>query len=409
MKIVLLHYRYAPAIAGVELILEQHARLMADVGHEVTVVAGEGASRDPRVRVVVIPELRGGGTASWLLPAAQEVEAMGALLRPWVEWADRVLVHNVMTMPFALGATLALERLAVEFGEGRMVSWVHDLAAVNPDYVLEAEVREVLSRGGAGMAAVAISPLRAQEFRDLTGRTVDAVVPNGIDPAPLLGLPEAVARFAGEEGLLGGGLDLVLFQPARILRRKNIELGIRVVAALKAAGRQVKLLITGAPDGHNLASVGYYAELIRLREECGVEREVIFVGEFFAVTKRDLVGLYTVSDGLWFPSRQEGFGLPVLEGALHRMLVFCADVPPMNSMSLPHVTFFNPQSEAGAIARQVLEVMAREAEWLDARRVVLQRFAWHAVWQQIEAFLKNPTGGRSGHVARAPGGCVRPP
>ena len=37
--------------------------------------------------------------------------------------------------------------------------------------------------------------------------------------------------------------------------------------------------------------------------------------------------LYLLSDCLFFPSRHEGFGLPVLEAAMHRMPVWCQDIP----------------------------------------------------------------------------------
>lgn len=390
MNIVLLHYRYVPAVAGVELILEQHARLLADAGHAVVVVTGEGASSDPRVRVELVPELRGAGNASWELPSEADVALMEAKLRPWVAWGDCIVVHNVMTMPFALAATLALKRLAAGLPGKRFVNWVHDLAVVNPDYQLAPSVREVLARAGEGMATVAISQRRAEEYRQITGHPVTAVVPNGLDPALLLGLSGPVAALAEREGILSGEVDLVLFQPARLLRRKNIGLGIRVVAALKRAGVRVRLLVTAAPDGHHGASTLYGAEMMRLREEWGVTREVIWVGEFFTVTKHELVSLYTISDALWFPSLQEGFGLPVLEGALHRLPVFCADVAPMNTIDIPRITFFDPRHDEETIAGQILQEMEREAEWLEARRTVLRRFSWRAIWPQMEAVL---TGG----------------
>jgi mannosylglucosylglycerate synthase len=54
---------------------------------------------------------------------------------------------------------------------------------------------------------------------------------------------------------------------------------------------------------------------------------VIFLSDYFLVQDDTMRDLYLLSDCLLFPSRQEGFGLPVLEAALHRMPVWCRDIP----------------------------------------------------------------------------------
>jgi hypothetical protein len=52
MKIALLHYSAPPIVGGVESVLGQHARLMADAGHAVRVVAARGGLPDPRLRLI---------------------------------------------------------------------------------------------------------------------------------------------------------------------------------------------------------------------------------------------------------------------------------------------------------------------------------------------------------------------
>jgi len=106
------------------------------------------------------------------------------------------------------------------------------------------------------------------------------------------------------------------------------------------------------------------------------------------VNDRDLAGLYQVSDVLWFPSRQEGFGLPLLEGLLHRMIVFCADTPPMNDFGFDGVRFFDPEAPGEVLAAQLLEGLNEAAPFFQARRDVLKRFAWDAVWPKLDALLR---------------------
>ena len=55
MKIGLIHYSALPVVGGVESVMDTHARLMADDGHQVMVVSGRGAQVDQRIPFVQVP------------------------------------------------------------------------------------------------------------------------------------------------------------------------------------------------------------------------------------------------------------------------------------------------------------------------------------------------------------------
>jgi hypothetical protein len=95
MKIALVHYACTPVIGGVERVMEEHARLFAGDGHEVTVLCQRGGKSSPGIRLV-------------RLPAAAAEPAQAAVLRKALAKMDVVMVHNVMTMPFHEGLTRAL-------------------------------------------------------------------------------------------------------------------------------------------------------------------------------------------------------------------------------------------------------------------------------------------------------------
>ena len=59
---------------------------------------------------------------------------------------------------------------------------------------------------------------------------------------------------------------------------------------------------------------------------------VKFVSDYFPVRDDTMRDLYLLSDCLFFPSRQEGFGLPVIEAAFHRMPVWCRDIPAFKAL-----------------------------------------------------------------------------
>ena len=62
-------------------------------------------------------------------------------------------------------------------------------------------------------------------FNELTGGK-SVVVPNGVDPVRLLGLTESIADLANAYDLFSR--EIVLLHPTRLLKRKNVELGLRV-------------------------------------------------------------------------------------------------------------------------------------------------------------------------------------
>src|SRR5512133_2645313 len=109
MQIVLLHYSAPPVVGGVESVIGHHARLMAEAGHEVQIVAGRGEQIDERVGFVQIPladsrhpvvssikeELDKG-----IVPGAfnELVEKLAKELRSVLANTDCLIAHNVCSL-----------------------------------------------------------------------------------------------------------------------------------------------------------------------------------------------------------------------------------------------------------------------------------------------------------------------
>lgn len=349
MKISLLHYATTPVIGGVERILDAHARLFRKAGHEVTLIS-----------------MRGDADAR--LHPAKSADEYVAQLRPLLAEADLVIVHNVMTMPFDLALTEALTRMPSYLPRARFAAWVHDIAAANPDL---APVPPLLRHAWPGFEYVAVSEMRAKEFAQVIGHRC-LVIPNGIDIFNVLGLSENLTRFA--ERVLDGGM--ILLHPTRLLRRKNVELGIQMMDSL----RDATLLITGAEDTHNPASVEYAAALRALRSRLGLEKQVIFVSDDFPVSDADLSGLYQIADALFLPSRQEGFGLPVLEAEAHRLLAFISDIAAFDEITGPSSRRFPLNMPPAQLARWIREELAADAGFRARRHAV--RWRWDRVWTE---------------------------
>ena len=262
----------------------------------------------------------------------------------------------------------------------RWIAWVHDLAVCNPHYEHDwhRPPWNVLSQACSGFEYVAVSEFRARQFEALTGRHA-SVIPNGIDPAELLGLTPAVAKLAADYQL--HQRELVLLHPTRLLKRKNVEFGLEVLAELRRNGTDAVLLITAAGDPHNTASVDYGNWLRTRRNELSLDDSALFVSDEFQPAVADITSLFSIAVALFFPSTQEGFGLPVLEASLHRLPIFCADTEPTRTLLDHSIHLFDAHGSPSAAAALIQTTVQQSAPYR-ARRQAMRQYSWEVIWDK---------------------------
>ena len=412
-RITLVHYTAPPVVGGVEAVLSEQARLFAAAGCPTTVVAGRGSpsALGAAVRVTILPEmdLRHGGSDGFAPPAGQFEAACQRLERALGEALgpdEIVIAHNVLTTHFNLPLTAALFRLAEQGRLGRLIAWCHDISRyVNP--ASGAEQRQGapwdwLRQYRPGVTYVAVSSARQQALAHILGCPPDViwVVPNGVDPALLLGLSPEGSRLAEQFGLLAA--DLVLLMPIRITRAKNIEFGLRVAADLKAAGQRVRLVVTGPPDPHAGDAADYFETVRALRRSLELEEEAIFLSESLRtsgrparLTMQRVAELYRLCDVVLMPSLREGFGMPVLEAGLAGKPIFATAMPAVQDVGPELVELIQPDESPQAVARRLLAWTETDARFR-LRRLARQTFTWPAVFerwlQPLAAGARAPAG-----------------
>jgi glycosyltransferase involved in cell wall biosynthesis len=84
--------------------------------------------------------------------------------------------------------------------------------------------------------------------------------------------------------------------------------------------------------------------------------------------------LYSLADALVFPSIDEGFGLPVIEAAVHRLPIVCTDLPTLRALVGPGATYVDPGASGGAFADAVEAALDRAGAPLAGR--VRRRLDW---------------------------------
>ena len=105
-------------------------------------------------------------------------------------------------------------------------------------------------------------------------------------------------------------------------------------------------MIPGYPTAHELQ--------LRRRVELGVDEDVRFLGWIDPV---ELEGLYRAASCFVFPSRREGFGLPVLEAMARGVPVACSAPGALAEVVGDAALRFDPASEP-AIASAIERLLA---------------------------------------------------
>jgi NAD(P)-dependent dehydrogenase (short-subunit alcohol dehydrogenase family) len=200
VRVAIAHFTAPPVAGGAETIIRQHALLLANHGHDVTIVAGRGrplalpsggvvedsnASNQGSIDLRRIPLLaatqptqrRIAATLSTGVVPADFEAVSGAIrshLGPVLRSQDVVLVHNAFTLHFNAPLTAALASLAGDSFEGRIVAWTHDVAAINPLYAAELHPGypwSLFREPQPGVRYVTISKTRRDELLFRTGST----------------------------------------------------------------------------------------------------------------------------------------------------------------------------------------------------------------------------------------------
>jgi glycosyltransferase involved in cell wall biosynthesis len=300
------------------------------------------------------------------------------------------IAHNILTLHKNLALTDALREI-VQTQKVRLIAWSHDFAWEDPVYASQVHSGlpwDLMRQAWEGVQYVVVSEARRKELAsllDLAERDI-AVVPPGLDAAEFLGASHQTTQWMRELKLLDAAPLLLL--PARVTRRKNIELAIEITAALRNRGAAPKLVVMGPLGPHNPANAIYLDNLRDLRRKRGVEDGVIFLQELGAVGDAERRDLYALADALLFPSAREGFGIPILEAGLTRLPIFCADILPFRETAGEWAHYFALDEPPDLIAARIGRVLDEDARYQMKQRV-LREYSWQRIFtERIEPLLK---------------------
>ncbi len=404
MRITLLHYAAPPIVGGVETVIAHQAQQLNRAGHSVRILAGRGETWDAHIPVNALPLLDSrhphvlkakASLDKGILPEDFEdlVGRIKTVLSDALSGCDVLIAHNVLSLHKNLALTAALFQMNQESKKPRLIAWHHDPAWTSPRYLPELHDGypwNLLRTAWPDVRQVTISEARQAELASLfqiPAREI-AVIPAGLDLAEFLNLHPDTNRLLKRINLTGSGP--ILLTPVRLTRRKNIGLALRVLAELQRFYPSAALIVTGPPGAHNPTNLDYFNELLDLRTALLLQDSANFLAEFYpdGLPESSVPDFYRLSDLLFLPSREEGFGIPILEAGLAGIPIFCSDLPALKSLAKERANYFDPDDSPLEIASRIAQYIQTHPP-VQMRIHVRQQYSWEGIYQmQIAPILQ---------------------
>lgn len=248
---------------------------------------------------------------------------------------------------------------------------IHDLFNVKSDRWADegfrAEKRERYAASASGASRILCpSEATARDVEALLSvpRERIAVTPLGVDPAfRPLSEPERAPLLARLSVRPPYVLFVGLAQP-----RKNLEAVATVFSRLAARAEDLTLVLAGGngyPEGR----------LVTILKGTGVVERIRLLGY---TSEEDLPALYSGASLLLFPSRDEGFGLPVLEAMACGCPVVCSDRGALREVAGEGALSFGPDAfdDLEAAAARLLDDADFRAEHVARGLSRAREFPW---------------------------------
>jgi glycosyltransferase involved in cell wall biosynthesis len=265
-----------------------------------------------------------------------------------------------------------------------VVTTVHDIAfATVPDvYQRSAQQRQRRAvRRALRSAAMILVPSHAVHH-DLV--TVEHADPARIVVTPLAPtLPVIFEDHADVLHALRVQKNQYIFAMSRLEKKKNTILLLRAFAALKRKGRKddsLTLVLAG--------SFGYgEAEIRRVIAEEQIADDVRLLGY---VSDHDASLLLRCALCFAFPSRAEGFGIPILEAMEHGVPVVASAIPSSREVAGDAALFFaqNNSAECAQVIASLRDNSVLRERYITAGYERVKQFSWQRCAEQTLAVLR---------------------
>lgn len=219
-------------------------------------------------------------------------------------------------------------------------------------------------------AVVTVSEFARQEIiRNLRARPDDVMVVS--EGADHIGRIAADEKILDANGLEQGGFVLAV---GNLAAHKNLTALGALAQSLAQSG--VKLVVTG----------GFGGKAFREMAAGKLPEPALYIGR---VSDEELKALYSAAACFVFPSRYEGFGLPVAEAMLCGCPVVASDIPVLREIFPQGAMFCDPLSPNDIAAKvvQVIGDKTLQSELSEAGREFTKTMTWRRSGKEMNAII----------------------
>ena len=374
-KIALLHFAYPPNTGGVEILLREHAIVFTELGYEVTVLTGSGEEKNPKIKFFVLPEFQ--SVLNFNPSLQKKILEEGKIdedfyqlakiiedhLEHYLKNQEIIIVHNMLTIVRNLPFVYAFRNFIKKHPEKKYIAWVHDHSYIHEqkikdlDRIINSKLeRELLTNPLAGVTYVTISEIFKKALIQLLRLQADkvSVILNGINLKRFLEIDNVIWNIVEKYKLLNA-FPLIL-QPVNLLGRKNIEYSIDILNQLRKDFPLVRLIITGNPSRHR-STEEYLKNLKNKIKSLNLDSCVIFFHEFLSqsLDESALHDLYVLSDVVFYFSKSENFGLPLLEAELSKIPIFVSNLEVFHEIGKDYIMYIDYKTTSVASAADMIK------------------------------------------------------
>jgi glycosyltransferase-like protein len=287
--------------------------------------------------------------------------------------------HDVLHAQDCLAASALLS--LGSFDKAPVLRTVHHVEHFDTPYLTECQRRSICDVD----AVLTVSRItQANVLEHFARRSL--LVHNGVDCARFAarkpGVEEQLRkRYGVEPG------DTVILSVGGVEPRKNTLLALRAVAKAHAVASPLRWIVVGDHSiwDHSAYVARFEEELAQVAPE--LRARVVRAG---TLPEEEITSLYALSDLLLCPSREEGFGLCVLEAMAAGAAVVVPGRPPfteyLDTTCAAFVDSESVDSVSGALASLTLDPH-RRSSLAEAARRRARRFRWsHSAARHVKYY-----------------------